>query len=280
MSIVVSINRFLDLIAGTLRQVGQGRIWLLLIIWAAVNWLVLYGHYSFVSPVFFGIIRLWVTVFGERQAALFAHYPDHLVLLPYVYGWARLALGLVFEGFVLGAAAMLFFHRYEEGPGGEAVLARAARLWVHLAIGWAVINGLMLLAGMLLPDLFDSMLRYSPRRRLAFDYVLMPALYTVILALFYFVIPSIAVLRDNVFEAFGRSLRIFVRAPFTCLFLAFLVLVLPVLLAKLVEGPADIVVRFRPELVYWLLLGGILADLLANFFWMGTAARYLVSEEA
>jgi hypothetical protein len=42
----------------------------------------------------------------------------------------------------------------------------------------------------------------------------------------------------------------------------------------------QIVQKFKPELVYWLLLAGLVVDILFFFFWMGTAVRFLVDEEA
>ena len=40
-----------------------------------------------------------------------------------------------------------------------------------------------------------------------------------------------------------------------------------------------IIERFRPEMVYWLLIVGLVVDMLANFFWIGTATRFLLDEE-
>jgi hypothetical protein len=42
---------------------------------------------------------------------------------------------------------------------------------------------------------------------------------------------------------------------------------------------AEIVEKFKPELVYWLLLAGLAADVLFYFFWIGTAVRLLVDEQ-
>ena len=57
------------------------------------------------------------------------------------------------------------------------------------------------------------------------------------------------------------------------------VLVFPFLLSVLAGQPGEIISRFRPELVYWLLLFGLIAEMFANFFWMGTAVRFLAESE-
>ena len=72
---------------------------------------------------------------------------------------------------------------------------------------------------------------------------------------------------------------LFVRRPFVCFFLATLVLALPVFIAALSSQTSDIVDKFRPELVYWLVLFGLLAEVPANFFWMGAAIRFLAEPE-
>ena len=38
----------------------------------------------------------------------------------------------------------------------------------------------------------------------------------------------------------------------------------------------DIVQKFQPELVAYLLLAGLVAEMIAYFFWMGVGTRYLV----
>ena len=43
--------------------------------------------------------------------------------------------------------------------------------------------------------------------------------------------------------------------------------------------PVTIIEKFRPELVYWVLLAGLGFNLIASFFWMGTAVRFLIEEE-
>lgn len=277
MGIVSGINRFVRLWIDSLKQLGSGKIWLLLLALFGINWLVLYAHYDFLSPMFYGIISLWTSLFGEQPAGGFTHYPGHFLLLPYFFGWAKTVVSVIIEGVVLGLVALYFYRRYLRAEG-ESAGRFTGRLAAKLIGAWLLFNILILATGQLLPTIFESVLVGSPRRQAAFTFGLMPLVFIVLLALFLYVIPALIVFRDSLFGAFGRSLRIFVRNPFTSFFLALLIMLLP-LGFSLLNDPQTIVSKFNPELVYWLLFGGLIADLFANYFWMGTTTRLLVSEE-
>jgi hypothetical protein len=285
MGVVRTVNRLIDLVLGIVRQFGRGRIWGVLLLWAVVGWLILYGHYRFLSPVFHGVISVWTSLLGEQEAIGFTHYPGHLQLLPYFFGWAKLLVALILEGAVLGAAALMFYRSYEgvEGEedlsGGASVGSTVLRSWFNLIVVWLVLNGLIVLVNWLLPMLFEPALRYSPRRAMAFNYVAMPGLTMVILALFFYAIPAVVVHSESAFRALGRSLRLFARNPVTSFILAFGVLLIPVIIGKFLENTDVIVSKFRPEMVYWLLVAGLVVDVIAHFFWMGTAVRLIAYEE-
>lgn len=287
MGFVAWLNRLIDLVFGTFKQFGRGGVWLVLLVWFLVGWLLLLAHYHFTSPVFYGLISAWTSVFSEQAGAGFTHYPGHFLMMPYFFGWAKLVAGLVLEGAVLGAAALMFYRAYvarderlESGSSESTVSATVLRFWAHLVLAWVVLNGLIVLFNMAVaPDILDPLLRYSPRRQMFFDYVVLPGVYTLFLALFFFTIPSIVIYGESVFSALKRSFGIFFRNPFTCLVMAFVVMFVPVVIARMTDNAALIVTKFRPELVYWLLLVGLLADMVANFFWMGLAVRFLAYEE-
>jgi len=145
---------------------------------------------------------------------------------------------------------------------------------MNLIIVWAVINGLTLLASMYFPGWFESFLN-SPRRLAAFNYVVMPVVYIFVFGLFFLAIPSVVLFGENALAAMVRSLKLFLQRPFTILFLAAVILAVPIVLGILVGSPVEIVDSFKPELIYWLLVVSLFADMVANFFWMGTAVRFL-----
>jgi len=272
--LVDGINRFIDLFLDTFRQFGRGTVWLLLLAFFLVNWLVLYAHYNFTSPLFYTVVTGWVSLIGEGNKAAFTHYPAHLYYLSEYFGWAKFGVALIIEGLLLGAVARIFGRRFLAVHGGRPSGRSLLASWPHLVVVWLIINVLIQLAGEYVPLWFEPLLS-GPRRILAFTAVGMPCVFVLILAVFFFAIPSIMVLGDGAVKALGRSARIFIRNPLTCLFLAGFILALPVFFSVLSGYSPSIIERFNPGLVYWILWASLASEVVANFFWMGTGVRFL-----
>lgn len=280
------LNRFIGLVISTLRLFGQWRVWLLLLGYFLLNWLVLFAHYDFSSPLFYAAVSTWTSLLGpdgfslfsQQQVQGFFHYPYHFAYLGDFFGWAKLGLGLLLEGLVLGLAALALSRRL---PGLKSTPTPGRSwwlLWLNLAAVWFLLNLLTVAAASLLP-LWAAPLLTGPRRIMAFNFVLLPAVFTFILSLLFAAIPSVVFYSENVWRALGRSLRLFASRPFTCFVLAALVLILPVLVETILIRPGYIIENFKPELVYWLLLAGLVVELPANFFWMGSAVTILAESE-
>jgi len=270
-----SINQFLRLLFGTFRQLGRGRIWLPLVAYFAIQWLVLYAHYDYLRPPFYELISRWSSLFGADMATAFSHYPQHFLLLGQFSGWAKLGIGLILEGVVLGMVAGMFHRRFTDSQSDRS----AWSAWFDLVLIWVVINGLMLVATIYLPGWLGSLID-SPRRMLALNLGLQPFIFTLVLALFFTAIPMVMVKGSGGLKALVESVRLFVRRPFTFLGLAGTVLVVPILLGFIVSRPTNIVDSFKPELIYWLLTVVLVAEMLAYFLWMGTAVRFLSEEDS
>ena len=280
MMMVDAINRLIGVVLDVVRQVGRGRIWSYLLIYFAVCWLVLYAHYSFTNPLFGGLIGAWTNLIDSQKATGFTHYRGHFILLPYFFEWAKLILSVVLESLLFGAAAILFYERFVDvDPDDRFQFSQVVRLWIHLALGLVVINGIILLANVTIPGLLKPVLQYSPRRQLVFHWLGLPALYAVIVGALFYVVPAVAVYRENILGAIKRSLRVFWRNPGTSVAMAVLILAVPLFISNLANTPYIIVDRFRPELIYYLLLVGVAVDVVVGFFWMGMAVRLLVDQE-
>ncbi|HVP07330.1 MAG TPA: hypothetical protein VMS71_05755, partial [Candidatus Acidoferrum sp.] len=175
---------------------------------------------------------------------------------------------------------LLFFKVF---TNEDAKLAPSFRtqlsLWGNLVLASLIFNGLTTLLGLYVPEWVAPLVRGYGRRTFVFQFMVMPFLYSVLLALFYFTVPAIAIYRQSFLKAIGRSFRIFAHNPFTSFFLAAIIISVPVMVSVGAERPDVIITKFRPELVLWVLLIGLAVDLVAGFFWMGTAARFLASEE-
>ena len=280
MTFIQGINYFLNLFLESLKRFKLIRIWLLLLAYFLVNWLILYAHYDFYSPFFYGIIKPWIHLFGDQRAIGFTHYPGHFLVLPFFFGWAKFYLSVLLEGSVLGGVAVMFYHSYmEEKSENKNSFGRIFLLWFQLTMTWLVINIIFLLIDVKLPELFHSFLAGSPRRILVFQYLLQPFLYVVIMSLFFFAIPYVAIYRVNVFTGLGRSLIYFKNNPILCFFLSVFILIIPVSISLLLTQQHLIVTKFKPELIYWILLVGLITDIFVNFFWMGMAVRHIIDQE-
>ena len=278
MALLERINQFILLIIETLRQLAQWRIWVVLLPYYFLQWFVLYLLYSYPSGPLSGSVFGWVSLFGAEKATAFGHYPQHLLLLGEYSTWTKLLIGLMFEGLVLGLVASQFQRRFVRRQGLSPSGQSLSEKWLNLAIVWIVINGLMLAAGRFLPILMAPLVD-GPRRLFAFSFVFMPLVFTAIFALLFLAIPSVILFQDDALRAMARSTRHFWRRPFTIFGLGAVILAVPILLGAFASRPAVIVDSFKPELVFWILVGSLLAEAVSAFFWMGTAVRYLCSEE-
>ncbi|MBI5265695.1 MAG: hypothetical protein HY851_00535, partial [candidate division Zixibacteria bacterium] len=255
----------------------RGRIWLILVVYYAFQWLILYGHEQFTSPMFSWMVSLAMVFKDANRAEAFTHYPAHYVFLPDVYGGVKFVVSLVFEGLALGAVAGVFLQRFggrKESAGGKSAL----KMWLNLAIAWIVLNGLTVVLSYSIPALLKSQL-FSPKRVALFNFVIMPAVFSLCMALFYYSLPIVMATGRNGFRALVMSLKLFLKYPIMTFVIAAITVSGPVLMAAISSAYATTVVdKFRPELVYWLLVAGLFVEMAASFVWMGAASRLVIDE--
>lgn len=280
MSIASGVNRIIGLFVDTLKQFGKGRIWGWLLLYFLIDLLVLEAHYYYTSPMLHGFMSLWTSLFPEVQVTGFSHYPGHFILLPYFYEWGKLAVGLIVEGLLIGAAAILFYESYVTVPKEDRFKFKdLLSSWIHLILAYLIMNGILVAVSYVVPGLLSEWLAYSPRRILLYNWILMPGIYIIIVSLFIYMIPSIAVYRDNVLQALSRSLKTSFRNPFTTLIIVTIILAGSIIISNILGNSVKLVDNFKPEIVYWVLLGSLIVELIMHFLWMGTTVRLLVDEE-
>jgi len=282
MAFLKNFNQFLSILLDTLRAAGRGRIWLLLLGYAAVVALGLLALYRCFTPItypFSQAVLALASYVGGWNAQGFYQYPSQFLILPVAHSWFKVVLAVFFEGLILGGVALLFYGHY---TGSEGTTRRAKTLWSSWGqfILASLSLNLLLIALSFMPGLLQSFLEGNPRRQMIFELAAVPIIYAVLQGLFFFVIPAIALYGEDVFRAMARSFRTFLRRPLTCIFLAGVALALPTLISLAANHPDVIIEKFRPELVYWILLLSVVADMIFNFLWIGTAVRFLVDEES
>ncbi|MFZ5981829.1 MAG: hypothetical protein ACOYVF_14510 [Candidatus Zixiibacteriota bacterium] len=279
MNLITGINQFIGLFISTVKQVLHARTWLALLLYFLLSVLVLYAHYDFLAPFFYPLIKGWVSLFGEDSFKAFSHYPGHFLYLPYYFSWAKIVFGLLFEGLVLGTVAVFFADRYRHLAGTTGTpFKEVLRLMLQFIAAWVIFNGMTVLVNLYLPDMLAAFHQDSPRRLMAVRFVLQPLVLVVIFAMLFFALPIVAVYRVNFLKAVGRSLRLFFRRPLTCLFLAGIIMIVPYIVSAV---PPDVIItKFKPELVFWIMLFGLAVETVASYFWMGTAVRFMLEEES
>jgi len=225
-------------------------------------------------------VTAWTTLIDPQRATGFTHYRGHYLLLPFFFDWAKLIISILFEGVIFGSAAVLFYERFVQVDEEDRFRFRTvARLWIHLVLALVIMNGVILAVNVGLAKVLHPLLEYSPRRQSAFRWVGLPAAYVCVAGLFFYLVPAIAVYGENIIDGLRRTVRVFLRNPVTSVVMAGLVLAGPILLSNIVSSPDTLVDRFRPELVYYLLVAGLFAEAVAGFFWMGLSVRMLVDQE-
>ena len=280
MNIASGINRIIGLFVDTLKQFGKGRIWGWLLLYFLIDLLVLEAHYYYTSPMLHGFMSLWTGLFPEEQVTGFSHYPGHFIMLPYFFEWGKLAVGLIIEGLLIGASAILFYESYVTVPKEDRFKFKdLLPSWIHLVLAYLIMNGILVAVSYFIPSLLSEWLAYSPRRILLFNWILMPGIYIVIVSLFIYMVPSIAVYRDNVLQALTRSLKTFFRNPITTIIVVAIILSASIIISNILSNTVTMVENFKPEIVYWILLGSLIVELIMHFLWMGTTVRLLVDEE-
>jgi hypothetical protein len=261
LGIVEFANFYLALFLDCFRQLRQARTWLLLSAWFILLWLVLFAHYKFYSPFFLGIIQPWAEWLHGQKAIGFTHYPGHFLTLPMFFDWARFLFAVPFEGAVMGGLAVMFY----EGYIGRRTLEPASRRKL-VFIWW-------------LPELLSSSLEKSPRRIFAFRYLLQPGLIIGIRAVLFFAIALTVIDRVNVLRGLVNSLVLFWQNPFRYIFIAAAISILPIALTITVQNLVLASGGSRPELIYWLLMVGLVAEFVFYYFWMGISARLLLESD-
>lgn len=279
MAFIKNVNHLASVLLDVLRNFARGKAWLSLFIFASILGTVLLAHFQHLTPLFYGPVKGFTSMIDSDLSDRFYHYPSHFLYLPWFFGWAKLTVSILLEGIFLGTAAMVFWHSFNGTRPNGSLFKAALRLWPQFILVSIVFNGLITAASFFLPQILHSMLIDSPRRQLLFEFAFLPVIYSILLALFFVAIPSVAVYGESFWKAIKRSFSMAFRRPFSMLILSVMVLIVPLLLSAAANRPEVIIEKFHPELVFWVLLLGLFAEMVANYFWICAAVRFLADEE-
>lgn len=276
MSALEKINRFIGLYLATLGRLLRFRIWIPLAVYALLQIGIIVLAANYTNPALYNILKPLVALLGERNAEVMGHYPGIFLILPSVAAWGKYFLGVLFEGLILGMAALIFARAFSDSAP-VVNFSMIFRKWPSLLIVWCFISALILAANQFLPDLFASYLAGSPRRVAVFG-VAMKLVTVFIYSLFIYAIPAMVVYGAGILKALKTSLSFFAAYPIFSFFLALVPYLLTVPFAYMFENTGTIVAKFTPELMLYLLVGGVIVDMIVNFLLTGTVVKFLLDE--
>lgn len=274
MGFIDRINRFLGLYLDTFKAIGRPMTWFPFLVLALMQFGILVILEHFVHPRLYPILRPLVDLLGEGRADFFSHYPELYLFLPTVYQWGAKILGILFEGLFLGISSVYFVRIYRDR---DTKVSYAFRRWPQLIIIGAVITGILLLIVTYIPGLFSDLLTKSPRRAMAFEYLLRLAM-VIIYTFFIYAMPALIVYRDGLFRAFVTSFKLFGRNPIFTFFLAFIPFLLSLPITYAIDNVTTLVDKFSPELVFYILAGSIVVGFVSNYFITGTVVKFMIDE--
>ncbi|MBN2227062.1 MAG: hypothetical protein JW763_06825 [candidate division Zixibacteria bacterium] len=276
MSFVLGMNRFIAVYLSVFRHFFKGRLWWPFVLYALLQFLVLLAVKNYVHPMIYPVLSPIIGLFGERPAQIFSHYPGMFLMLPSVAQWIKLALGVLFEGLAVGLVSVSFLRLFSQD---RPTAALAFGKWPSLLIVWTIITAILMAINWFLPNLFSDILYLNPRRQFVFG-IWMRLLTVVVYAVFIYAVPSIIVYKNNIGEALKDSLRLFFRHPFFTFFLALVPYLLSVPISYILENVDTIVTKFTPELVFYLVVVGLIIDMVVNLLVTGTVVKFLIEEKA
>ncbi|MCX6828651.1 MAG: hypothetical protein NT002_05145 [candidate division Zixibacteria bacterium] len=281
MGFIEKLNLLIGLYLAPLKSFWKGKLWLPFLIYAFLQAVLLILLVSYANPHIYPVLSPLVRLLGEGRDDFFSHYPGLFLMLPQVFDWGKIFLGIILEGLAAGLTSILFLKILAAKTGEEAIKpGYAFSRWLHLAAVWSFITVLLVVTiSWLLPTLFSGLLHGSPRRALFFDMGL--RLLTVfIYAIFIYAVPSVVVNRKSVWGALKQSISYFLRHPIFSFFLALFPYLLSVPGSFAISRADVIVSKFSPELVFYILLIGVVIDLFVNFVLTGAIVKFLVEEES
>lgn len=276
MRAIDKLNRFIGLYLATFSRVFRFGIWVPLAIYALLQVAIVILAANFTNPALYGILKPLVALLGDRNVEVMSHYPGIYLVMPSVVAWGKYILGVLFEGLVMGMAAVLFVRAYSDTPVGMNY-ATAFKKWLPLLIVWCFISALILAANQFIPGLFSSYLAGSPRRIMLFG-VAMKLVTVFIYSPFIYAIPAVIVYGNGILRALRTSLSLFAEYPIFSFFLALIPYLLTVPFSYMYENAGTIVSKFTPELMLYLLIGGVIIDMVVNFILSGTVVKFLLDE--
>ncbi|MCP4703842.1 MAG: hypothetical protein GY865_04455, partial [candidate division Zixibacteria bacterium] len=172
MGFLSKLNRLIELYLIAVKTFMRGGVWIPFIIYGVLQYAILIVLTNYTNPFIYPILLPVVNLFLDENAVMFEHYPTIYLMLPYLFQWFKIALGLIFEGLAVGLTVVLAIKILNIRGFGVLKLSFARNRWLYLALAWTLITALLWALNRYLPVLFTDLLDSSPRRQMAFDFAM------------------------------------------------------------------------------------------------------------
>jgi hypothetical protein len=220
------------------------------------------------------ISTVMVPVIEKLSGDRALHYPMHFILLPRTYNLFYLPF-VILAGFVLFGRAVFAMADYY-GRTGRAVearppFARAVPAMIVVGLVYVILAGAPNLAATWLAARMDNAWAV---RLLGFSGLLAGLTAQVLL-----VYSLLAIRREGCgpLRAIRRSVSVGLSRFLPTLFVVFSIYLVHRPIDALLQYPDKVVLKFRPELVFFLLLAGIILELVTSFVLFATTTALSLS---
>ncbi|SYZ73656.1 membrane hypothetical protein [Candidatus Zixiibacteriota bacterium] len=277
MGFIEKLNRLIGLYLSVFKLFGRLSVWIPFFVYALLQFGLLLFCVSYIRPAIYPMLSPIVALLGQNADVLFSHYPGLYLMLPQVFQWGKLLLGFIFEGLAAGMTAVLFLHFFSRGKYGEIKSSDAFKRWGQLLAVWAIITILLVLLNRYFPMAAAGFVNGSPRR-VALMEILMRLITIGVYAMFVYAVPAVVVERTSIWRGIRLSLNYFARYPIFSFFLALLPYLLTIPVTYITSNSDVVVSKFSPELIFYVLVAGIIIDMIMNFLLTGAVVKFLVEE--
>ena len=207
-----------------------------------------------VPPVSYVLAPIIRTFWTER----FLHYPDNFLLLPKLFGHAHFLISTVFGVFVTGVV----IKKIEADTKGEQLSTLSAvrpvfKYYLPLVLGWLISYAIFsfTLKGVL------AVLPGKVLIQLGSGFILG----IIVQSLVAFLLPAIIILENGFFKALFEGFRLGFKNLLLTSGLVFIPMVLAFALS-FVKLYTPLFVKIYPEIVLWVLAGGIVVSMVVDIF--------------
>jgi len=277
LSIIDKLNRFIGLYIFAVKSFFKGAAWFPFVVYGLIQLMVLIILVNHINPILNPILAPLVALAGGDSTDLFYHYPTLYLMLPLIYNWFKLAVGVIFEGLFSGFTVILILKIIDAAKFGKLNFSFVRRRWFQLAIVWTAITAIILAVIQFFPSLFAEQIAASIKIRTIVR-VAMGIIQVGLFSILMYIIPYYIISAGSLGTAVRKSFTAFAQNPIFSFFLALVPYLFTVPVSFAIDNTPKLMEKFSPELIFYILSFGIFMEFLANYLLIATLTKFLSDE--